>query len=485
MTYTKLPLVAIIGRTNVGKSTLFNRLVGDKKALTSRIAGTTRDRRFGICGWDKQQFTIVDTAGLDVSGEEEIDRLSAGQAEKSIKEADLILFVVDGKDGLLPQDNQFARIIQKSKKPTLVVVNKIDSAKHLSRAADFYQLGFKDVFAISAKTGGGTGDLLDGVLDELRRQFKNNDARISPDDAPGYNSIKIAIIGKPNVGKSSLFNKLVGEERAIVSPVPHTTRDSQDMTIERVQNEKTYHLTFVDTAGIIKHRKIKDELKERSIERSLTAIKKSDICLLLIDASEPITEQDKNLANEILEQNKSLIFIVNKWDLFPNKTTKSDKEYALYLHRFFPFLTWAPIIFLSAKTGAKVEPHRQDDSSTRDGRHPERAPTSVGASRRVERLVRMTIEIFESERQKISQEQLNEFKRYLLRRKTPPRGSGFMSPYIRGIKQRGVSPLTFEIIADNADNLVFPYRRFIVSAIREYFKFPGCGIKLMLTENRI
>lgn len=455
MPYLKssLPTIALIGRTNVGKSTLFNRLTEKQLTLVSSLPGTTRDRRFGECSWNEKTFNLIDTAGLDVQGEKEIDKQAVAMAKKSITEADMILFVVDGRVGILPQDREYAKTILKAKKPVVVAVNKIDSQKQMNGLAEFYQLGFKNIEAVSAKSGSGTGELLDMILNFLPKKAPEIQTEV---EQPA--EIKIAIVGKPNVGKSSLFNQIAGEYKSIVSDIPHTTRDSQDVSLyysPKNQEEQTtpYLLTFIDTAGIIKSRKINDRLKKISIEQSFKSIERSDLVILLVDASEPITMQDKNLGSEIVERNRSLIFVVNKWDKLIDKTTSSDKKYAQFLYGHFPFLTWAPIVFTSAKTGAKAN-----------------------------RLLDLVCDVYSRQHQKIEQAQLNELLQYILKKKRPPRTQNKKPPYIFKMKQTSMTPLTFEVVASEADQINYVYRRYIQNELRKRFGYDGCGIKIILTE---
>jgi len=443
------PLITLVGRTNVGKSTLFNRLVEDKKALVSSIPGTTRDQRVGICNWQNRNIQVCDTAGLDVSLEAEIDKQSVKKAEDMARKAEIVLLVVDIKDGLLPQDKEYAQKLKKWGKKVYLVVNKVDSKKQLAEVNDFYRLGFKDLFVISSKTGAGVGDLLDAVTTNFKsKQTKEKNV------AQKTNEIKIAIVGKPNVGKSSLINKIVGEERAIVSSIPHTTRDSQDITVEHTDDKgQEYNLTFIDTAGIIKQRKINDKLKEQSIEQSYEMIRRSDLVLLVLDGASEVTVQDKSLAGEILENNKSLIFVINKWDLIPEKDTHSDKKYIDFLHKHFPYLTWAPVIFVSAKTGFKVD-----------------------------RLVKIVTEIYRNQNLTIPQKSVNELLKKILRKQTPKVAMGALLPKIYSLEQIKTNPQTFLLAAKNTKNIHFSYRRFIQNQIREKYKLAGCGIKIKLEE---
>jgi len=449
---SKLKKIILIGRTNVGKSTLFNRLTDEREALVSNIAGTTRDVRHGVGSWDMRQMIFIDTAGLDIKSQQEIDILSVKKALQNIKDADMIYFVVDGKDGILPQDKEFAGLIKKSGKPIIVVANKIDSSRQFNNYYEFFNFGFEKVIPVSSKTGSGTADLLDETIKLLK--IRKRKSKIKP---ILKNEIKIAIIGKPNTGKSSLLNAIIGEEKAIVSPIPHTTRDSQDFTIEYAMEKplkKNYNLTFIDTAGIIKRRKIQNYLQEISIEQSLASLEKADIAFLVIDASQPITVQDQNLGQAILEQNKSVIIVVNKWDLMLEKNTYSDKNYTKYLNHFFPFLTWAPIIFVSAKNHSRID-----------------------------RLIETTAQIYENSQKVFTEKELREFLLHLIKKKAPPKEIGTRPPYIHKIIQRKTQPITLEILATDAINIVYPYMRFMQKELREYFDLAGCGIKLTFTEN--
>lgn len=443
--YTK---IALIGRTNVGKSTLFNKLTGKKQALTSDIPGTTRDYRYGDCLWHGKTITLIDSAGMDVESDKIIDIESVKNVNKAIKESEIVLFIVDALSGIMSADREILKQLRRSQKPIILVVNKVDSQKNMDTAITFYKLGIPDVYFVSSRSGAGTGDLLDAILMKLSETLKPE-----PLEETGVTKINIALLGKPNVGKSSLLNKLVGEEKAIVSPVPHTTRDSQDLTIPYEKDGQKYALTFVDTAGMIKHRKIANELQEMSIEQSFDSLKRSDIALLLIDASTDISVQDKNISREILENNKSLIFVVNKWDLYPNKEMGSDKKFTLYLHRNFPYLTWAPIVFISAKTGFKVN-----------------------------HLIDIILDIHKSQHQTITQNQLDDFRKFLVRKQPPRQAKGTKPPYIHKVKQISQTPLTFEIVANGAKNIHFAYRRYIANELRDRYNFRGCGIKLRLTE---
>ncbi|MBT5338165.1 ribosome biogenesis GTPase Der [Candidatus Falkowbacteria bacterium] len=461
----QFPVIALIGRTNVGKSTIFNRLTENKQAIVSNIPGTTRDKRYGNCLWLGKTITLTDTAGLDVDSGTEIDKKAIDLAKKSITESDLNLLIVDSKHGLLPQDKEYAKLIKKSGKPVFLVINKVDSNKQMDGLGEFQKLAIKTIHPISAKTGAGTGDLLDDILKSVDHLKHPGNEETSSKNAD--RTIRIALIGKPNVGKSSLLNKIVGAEKSIVSSVPHTTRDSQDATIgydptqgiegsaESLPDAPAgqYLLTFTDTAGIIKKRKVANKFQEMSIDQSIGSLKRSDIVLLLFDADQPITMQDKTLTQAISDNYKSIIFVVNKWDLVEEKSTHSDKDYIAYLDRSIPFLTWAPVIFISAKTGFKVQ-----------------------------RLLDIIIQTYEKQNTTFEQTEIDEFLRSLLKKKVPPRSKGTKPPFIHTMKQTQINPLGFEFVANQSKAINYAYRRFIKKELRKKFNLGGCSIKLDFIE---
>lgn len=441
-----LPKITLIGRTNVGKSTIFNRLTEEKGAIVSKIAGTTRDRKFGECRWDGRSFMLVDTAGLDASTVQKIDQEAIRAAKQVAKDSNLNILVVDGKQGLLPQDKEYAKMLRQLKVPFFLVVNKVDGPKQMSEVNEFHSLGIKDWEMISAVTGAGTGDLLDKIFKILKTKApKTKESTIK--------KINIAIIGKPNVGKSSLLNKIAGEERSIVSNIAHTTRDSQDFAIESQYEGEKVFLNFIDTAGIRKKRKIDNAIEEESVEQSLSAIRRADLALLMIDANEEITMQDKNISREILERNQSVIFVVNKWDLVKDKDVHSDKKFIDHVYAHFPYLTWAPVVFLSAKTGFKIN-----------------------------RLVDLIFEVYTKQYLKIAQPELNDFLKYIIKRQSPRKTKGTKPPFIHQIRQIDVAPQTFEIITNQPENIHFSYLRFIKNNLRDRYGLIGVGIKLVITD---
>ncbi|PIY95443.1 MAG: ribosome biogenesis GTPase Der [Candidatus Kerfeldbacteria bacterium CG_4_10_14_0_8_um_filter_42_10] len=336
----KNPIVAIIGRTNVGKSSLFNRLVERRKAIISDLPATTRDRNYSTVYWKGEKFTIIDSGGLDIKKGEAIEEDIRKQAEIAAQEADLILLLTDGKKTVTPKDKEIARWLKKIKQPKILVVNKVDNLKIRNRLeSDFFKLGLGKPFLISALNGSGSGDLLDEIADKLPK-FSSADKE--PD-------LRIAVVGKTNVGKSSFVNALLGEERVIVSPIPHTTRDPQE--IEFRYKGKT--IILIDTAGLRRKNPEKGksdtkEIEKESARKSLGALKNADVALLMLDATDQISFQDKHIANEIIEAKTGIVVVINKWDLIQNKSPKTLKQYLLYVHSHFPFLLWVPYVFVSA-----------------------------------------------------------------------------------------------------------------------------------------
>ena len=343
----KLPQVALIGKTNVGKSTLFNTLLEKRKAITSPLPATTRDRNFGIYEWKGRKVTLVDSGGVNTIKGEEIEESILKQAKIAVREADCVVFVVDGLKGISIQDREIAKWLKKSKTPVILAVNKIDNPKRKAETgSEFYKLGIKETICISAINGSGTGDLLDLITEkvpEKATEFKEPDLRL-------------AIVGKTNVGKSSYVNALFGENRVIVSSKPHTTRDPQDIEIQYDKKR----IVLVDTAGLRRKKPKKKESETKSIEiesarRALLAIKNADVVLLMLDITEEISFQDKHIASEVLKANTGIVVVLNKWDLISNKSDKTLKEYLLYVHTHFPFLLWAPYVFISAKEKIRLK----------------------------------------------------------------------------------------------------------------------------------
>lgn len=441
----KLPQVAIVGRANVGKSTLFNRLIERNKALVSSIGGTTRDRNIDTVKWRDRIFTLIDTGGLDIDRgiEEKIAQGIIRQAEKGIAQADLILFLVDARSGLLPTDKELAQqlIKNKLKNKILLVVNKADSLKWRQNTSEFYKLGLGEPLMVSASNGSGSGDLLDVILERL--PAKSARPLATAEKLP---SIKIAIVGKPNVGKSSIMNSILGEERVIITDIPHTTREAHD-TEFIYQNHK---FIIIDTAGIRKQGKIQPRsLERKSVDKSLAAIKEAEVVILVTEVQKKIDTQDKKISQEILEAKKSLLIAANKWDLIPAKDEKTINKYIKYYQAAFPYLWWAPLIFVSAKDNLRTK-----------------------------KILELILEIKASREKEISDSQLERFLKSKIKQHRPSRGQGLKNPYIFKIEQAGINPPRFIVSVNDPKILHFSYIRFLQNSLREQFKLIGTPIQV-------
>lgn len=470
----KLPLVVIFGRTNVGKSTLFNRLIGRKQALVSKLPGTTRDFNRGTVNWRGKSFAIIDTGGIiDLTlltnkkraKEDTVEVKVQKQARLMLSRADLVLFVVDITTGLLPEDRQMALFFKKTAlRPAdiILVVNKADNPKLRREAADFYKLSLGEPALVSAVTGSGTGDLLDVIIKKLSRDKKiQNSTSPRRDKIPALptdrqNSINVCIMGKPNVGKSNLLNSILGEERVIVSSIPHTTREPQDTFI----NYEDKIIKLIDTAGISKRglqapyrkREKGEALEKQGIAKSLRAADKADIALLIIDINEPITHQESKIAEEIINRRKSLIIIANKWDLIEEKDTN---KYTQYIYTNLPFTRWAPIQFVSALTGEKVK-----------------------------KIMDLILEVMKQRRKEITDSELKEFLARIVKIHKPAKGKGTNRPRIYELKQVKSSPPIFTARIGSKEDLHFSYLRFIENRLRQKFGFLGTPISIRVIKNR-
>jgi GTP-binding protein len=474
----KMPLIALAGRANVGKSTLWNKVVERKRALVSPLPHTTRDRNVARALWMGREFEMVDTGGLDVEANE-IGRGIKTQAERAVKEADLVLFMVDGKTGIVGQDRELASRIRKLNKNVILVVNKIDQPRDMANAADrgIYGMGLGDPVAISASTGKGVGDLLETVFKRLealgieapeaeihRKDRKSKDTSVTPDDVdtaqnpteeprrpddltsrrPDSEPLRIVVMGRPNAGKSSLVNSILGEERVIVSAIAHTTREPQDTELEY----KGRKIILVDTAGMRKRSHVKAGLEEEGVDRNRAALDTADIAFLIFDASEDPRMQDKRLSGLMKDANKGLILIANKWDLVEGKTTGSTDAYELLFRHTFPFLNWAPIVFVSAKTG-----------------------------QRTQTLLDLALKIEVERNRKIDYNACNRFLKTILKQKRPIASYGPKSPYIHDMAQVGVRPPTFLLTIRGEKVAIHPsWLKFLEKRLRDKFGFEGTPI---------
>ena len=435
----KRPVIAIVGRPNVGKSTLFNKLAGQRIAIVNDTPGVTRDRIFGECEWRGRKLSLVDTGGIEPYSEDIILRQMRRQAQLAIDAADVIVFVTDLTTGVVATDHDVAMMLQKSNRPVVLCVNKCDRVGEPDPAFyEFYNLGLGDPIQVSSVHGHGTGDLLDAVFEHLPVQTGEDD-----DD----DTISVAIIGRPNAGKSSLVNKITGEERCIVSDIAGTTRDSIDTVIENSHGR--FRLT--DTAGIRRNSRVEDEIEKYSIIRAKMAIERSDVCVIMIDAAEGFAEQDSKIAGLAHESGKACIIAVNKWAAGENND-KTLNEYRKKLENDFSFMSYAPMIFISAKTG-----------------------------QRLDRLFELIITVVNSASMRISTGVLNDLLSEAVARVQPPTDKGRRLKILY-MTQSGVKPPTFVFFVNSAELFHFSYQRYLENRIRETFGMQGTPIRFVIRE---
>ena len=433
------PVVAIVGRPNVGKSTLFNKLVGARLSIVDDKPGVTRDRIYGDCEWLGHRFLLVDTGGIEPRADDVILSQMRAQANIAIATADVIVLVTDLRSGVVATDQDVANMLQKSGKPVILCVNKCDSVGAPDpEFYEFYNLGMGDPIAVSAVHGHGTGDLLDAVI----AYFPPESEEEEEDD-----TIKVAVIGKPNVGKSSLINRISGQERAIVSDIAGTTRDATDTRIENQYGK----FTFIDTAGIRRKSKVTDAIEKYSIIRARTAVERANVCVIMIDATEGFTEQDSKVAGIALDQGKGCIVVVNKWDAV-EKDGNTMREYKAKLAVDFAFMKFAPFVFISAKTG-----------------------------QRVDRLFEQIAYVYAQSTMRISTGKLNEILGAATARVQPPTDKGKRLK-IYYMTQASVCPPTFVFFVNNAQLFHFSYQRYLENQIREVFGLEGTPVRFIIRE---
>ena len=432
-------LVAIVGRPNVGKSTLFNRLTQTRHAIVSDEAGTTRDRQYGKCEWGKNEFSVVDTGGWVVNSDDIFEEEIRKQVQLATDEADVILFLVDGHNGVTDLDEAVAGILRRTKKPVILVCNKVDN-NEVYLAAEFYALGLGDPHCISAATGSGTGDLLDLIISSLPK---------NSEETPEENIPRFAVVGRPNAGKSSLINAFIGEDRHIVTDIAGTTRDS----IYTRYDKFGFDFYLVDTAGIRKKSKVNEDLEFYSVMRSIRAIENSDVCVLMIDATRGIESQDMNIFQLIQKNNKSLVVVINKWDLVEDKSTVVMKTFEEAIReRMAPFTDF-PIIFASALT-----------------------------KQRIFKVLETAKDVYENRRRRVSTGKLNEEMLPLIEAYPPPsiKGKHIKIKYCSQIPDTHVP--TFVFYANLPQYVKEPYRRFLENKIRERWDFNGCPINVFIRQ---
>jgi GTPase len=428
------PIVAIVGRPNVGKSTLFNKLAGKRISIVQDTPGVTRDRVYAEAEWLRYNFTMIDTGGIEPENNDIIIKQMRRQANIAIETADVIIFIVDGKEGLTAADNEVATMLRKSKKQVVLVVNKVDNLKDENNAYEFYNLGIGDPITISAGQGLGLGDMLDEVVKHFDQEIYNT-------DEDEY--VRIAMIGKPNVGKSSLINKLLGEERVIVSDIPGTTRDSIDSYLETADGK----FILVDTAGIRRKSKVKEEIERYSVIRTYTAIERADVCILMIDATEGITEQDEKIIGYAHELRKAIMVIVNKWDLV-EKDDKTLDKFKKELQGNLKFLSYAEYLFISALTG-----------------------------QRTQKVLQMAKYCYDNYNKRISTGILNDVVSKAVLMKEPPT-VGVKRMKIYYATQVATRPPKFVFFVNDESARHFSYERYLENQLRNSFDFKGTGIQI-------
>ena len=427
--------VAIVGRPNVGKSTLFNRLLEQRKAIVDDVSGVTRDRQYGITDWNGKTFNVIDTGGFVARSEDVFEKEIAKQVLIAVEEANAVLFIVDAATGITQQDDEMAKVLRSSVKPVFLVVNKVDNNDRLLEATEFYSMGFERIFFIAAVSGSGTGELLDALTELIpddKAEMKNDD------ELP-----KFAIIGQPNVGKSSLLNALIGQERTIVSEIAGTTRD----TIHTHYNLFNKEFILIDTAGIRRKARVHEDLEFYSVIRAIKAMDEADVCLLLLDAEKGITQQDLNIFSLAAKKGKGIVVLVNKWDLLP-KQTNTARDYEKELkNRLAPFND-VPIIFVSATEKTRIF-----------------------------KAIEIGLEVFDSRKRKIGTSELNDTIQKAIETYHPPvvRGNPVKIKYVTQLP----TPIpSFAFFCNFPDDIKTPYRNYLENQLRQSFNFSGVPIRI-------
>jgi GTPase len=440
-----LPLVAIVGRPNVGKSTLFNRIIGERRSIVGDEPGITRDRIYGVTEWSSVRFSVVDTGGIVPDEDEVIPANIMKQAEAAIKEAQIVVWVVDIRAGITPVDEELAKLLRQTGKRVFVAGNKSDVMKYDPHAAEFHRFGFDEIFPVSAEQGSGVGELLDAIIANL-------DVDMTEVAEEEQREIRLAIVGRPNVGKSSILNRLIGEERVIVSPIAGTTRDAVDTLIEREGNK----FRIVDTAGIRRKGKTEEMSEKLSVIMAKKALERADVAIVVVDATDGVVALDANIAGYAHEAGCSIIIAVNKWDAIPDKTTGTTSEFERNLRDRMRFLDWVPVVTLSALTG-----------------------------QRVEKLIPLALRANSARNLRIPTSQLNDF----FERVIVSQGGGMSPAPVRGTRSRlrvryvtqvGVRPPAFVLFTSGGKpGLHFSYERYIKNRLREEFDFFATPLRLI------
>ena len=432
------PTVAIVGRPNVGKSTLFNRILGGRPAIVSDRPGTTRDRHFGDADWQGRRFWLVDTGGLVPESPDSMDRAIRQQVEFALAESDVILFLVDGREGVTPLDQQIAERLRRAGRPVLLAVNKLDDLERSTAHFDFFELGFGDPIGVSAAVGKGSGDLLDALVD-----------RLPPfDPAEAEDTIDVAVVGRPNVGKSSLINRLLGQERHLVTPDAGTTRDAIDSLLRYGGN----NLNFIDTAGLRRRAKVEDDLEFYSTLRTERAIERAQVCILVVDATLGLHNQDLRIANSAWDRGCGLIVVVNKWDLIEEKDANTARRGQEELIEKAPFLRYVPFVYVSALTG-----------------------------QRVRKILDLIVQVAGERERRIPTAEVNRVLANLLERNSPPQQPGEEVKLLYA-SQIGTGPPTIAIVSNRPDEVPESYQRYLVHGFRSVWPFSGSPLRLRFTS---
>ena len=434
------PVVAIVGRPNVGKSTLFNKLIGERRSIVEDVPGVTRDRIYADAEWNSHSFLLVDTGGIEPKSDDTILKQMRTKAEIAVASADVIIFMCDIRAGLLADDRDIAIMLKKSSKPIVVAVNKVDRVGDVPfEFYEFYELGFdREPIAISSLHGSGTGDLLDAVIEEC--DFPEN-------EEIDEGVINVAVIGKPNAGKSSIINRMCGEERVIVSDIAGTTRDAVDT---RIENQHGIY-NFIDTAGIRRHSKVEDRIEKFSVIRANMAVERADVCLLMIDAKDGVTEQDERIAGIAHEAGKAVIIVINKWDTI-EKDNNTVNQYTKEVRTALAYMPYAPIIYVSALTG-----------------------------QRCAHIYELINEVYAESRKRITTGMLNDLLNDATNRVQPPSDKGKRLK-IYYMTQTSVNPPTFVIFCNSEELFHFSYQRYIENCLRDTFGFAGTPIRIVIRQ---
>ena len=432
------PTVAIVGRPNVGKSTLFNRILGGRPAIVSERPGTTRDRHFGDAEWQGRHFWLVDTGGLVPDSHDSMDRAIRQQVEFALDESDLVVFLVDGKEGVQPVDQAIAERLRRTRVPVLLAVNKLDDLERSQAIYEFFELGLGEPVGVSAAIGKGSGDLLDAVVERLPAY----------DPAEDEETIDVAVVGRPNVGKSSLVNRLLGQERHVVAPEAGTTRDAIDSLLR--YNGK--NLNFIDTAGLRRRAKVEDDLEFYSTLRTERAVERAQVCVLVVDASVGLHNQDLRIATQAWEHGCGLIVVVNKWDLIEEKDANTAHRGQEELITKAPFLRHVPFVYVSSLTG-----------------------------QRARKVLELILEVAEGRERRVPTAEVNRVLGALLERAAPPQKPGEEVKLLYA-SQIGIAPPTFAIVTNRPDDVPESYQRYLANGFREAWPFTGAPVRLRFTS---